>query len=58
MQLNLFNYGIIDATYRENDKKCRLTLAKEPLGMFSPAVFLLAKNGPYTQAISEQYAQT
>jgi len=51
----LFNYGLIDATYRENNKKCKLTLAKQPFSMFIPIVFPMAKNGPYTNAINEQY---
>jgi hypothetical protein len=50
----MFNYGIIDSTYRENKMVCQLTLAKEPVAMFTPAVFVLAKNGPYSKAINEQ----
>ena len=54
-QFNLFNYGLIDSTYRENNKQCRLTLGKTPYSMLSPVVYTLAKNGPYTKAINEQY---
>ena len=43
------------ATYRENGKKCRVTYAKEAISQFSPIAQLMAKNGPYTQAINEQY---
>jgi len=50
----MFNYGIIESNYRENNQKCQLTLAKEPIAMFTPAVFVLAKNGPYSKAINEQ----
>lgn len=54
LQLNIINYGLMDATYRENNKKCKVTLAKEPISMFAPIVQVLAKNGPYTKFISEQ----
>ena len=57
MQLNLINYGLIDATYKENQKKCKITLAKEPIYVFTPAVQVLAKHGPYTKVISQQWVQ-
>ena len=57
-QMNLFNYGIIDETYKKNNKKCQFTLAKKPFEMFTPGVFVLAKNGPYTKATNEQYYLT
>jgi len=51
--LHLFNYPLIDSTYRENGKKCRLTIAKEPISYFASLSYPLAKNGPYSKAISE-----
>ena len=45
---------MVDATYRENDKKCVMTKAKVPLSVNSQVVMNLAKNGPYTKAINEQ----
>ena len=45
---------LIDATYRENGKKCRVTIAKEPVSLFTPACMALGKDGPYTTAINEQ----
>ena len=53
IQLEMFNHALIDATYRENGKKCQLTLAKAPISFFAPIVIPLAKNGPYTKAVSE-----
>ena len=55
IQLDVFNYGIVDATYRENGKKCKLTLGRNPISFFAPVVFPMAKNGPYSKAISEAY---
>ena len=54
-QMDLFNYILINSTYYENNKRCVLTVSKEPVTMFAPIVFGLTKNGPFTQAISEQY---
>jgi len=54
-QFDLFNYGLIDATYQENGNKCRFTLAKEPVSAFYPASFGFAKNGPYTKIINQLY---
>lgn len=48
-------YTVVSQTYYENSKKCVLTLAKEPVAIFSPIAFTMKKNGPYTQAINEQY---
>ena len=42
-----------DSTYRENGNQCRYTLAKEKVGSFTPFVFMLRKNGPYTQVINQ-----
>ena len=44
----------MDAIYRENGKKCGVTYAKEPISQFQPAAMMLAKNGPYTEALSER----
>ncbi len=49
----MFNHALIDATYRDSAKKCLLTLGKIPISFFAPIVCPLAKNGPYTQAVSE-----
>jgi hypothetical protein len=51
----MYNHAVIDFTYRENGKKCKLTLAKEPISFFAPIVLPLAKNGPYTNAVNEAY---
>ena len=51
---DLFTYGIIDALYRENGNKCKVTIGKEPISVFSPGVFGLAKNSPYTKTIDQQ----
>lgn len=53
--MDLFNYILINSTYYDNDKRCVLTVSKEPVTMFALVVFGLAKNGPFTKAISEQY---
>ena len=57
MQYNLYNKGLIDAAYKQNGKKCQLTLAKEPISVFLPTCNPLVKNGPYTTAINEQYTK-
>ena len=54
LQYKIFAYGIIDSTYRENEKKCCLTVAKEPIPVFSPVCMVLQKNGPFTKPINEQ----
>ena len=51
----MFSYGLINAAYKENGKKCKLTLAKEPISVFLPVVYGLTKNGPYTEAFDEQF---
>ena len=47
-------FTIVDQLYRENGKKCVLTVMKQSVPFFSPVVFNLAKNGPYTKAINDQ----
>ena len=55
-QFKLYTFGLINSTYRENGNKCLLTIAKEPASVFSSRVGMgLQKNGPFTQAINEQY---
>ena len=39
-------------------KSASLLWLKKPFEMFTPGVFVLAKNGPYTKAINEQYYLT
>ena len=53
-QPDYLTYIIVNDLYRENNKECVLTVMKEPVPYFSPIVFNLAKNGPYTQAINEK----
>ena len=45
---------MIAETYRDNGKKCCVTLSKQPHDIYNPICFPLAKNGPFTQVISEQ----
>ena len=52
--MDIYTHGLIDATYRENDKKCKLTIGKQPIDVFAPGTFGLTKNGPYTKAVDEQ----
>ena len=55
VQIDVVNYGIIHATYRENKGKCRLTLAKETVGSTPTYVAsLLAKNSPFTENFNKQ----
>ena len=54
-QIDIVNYGLIDATYRQSGKKCRMTLAKETVGYPPFVVALFAKNSPYTEAYNKQY---
>ena len=54
LQLNVYTTRLIYETFKENGNKCRMTFAREPAPLFLPYSFLLAKNGPYTQAINEQ----
>ena len=51
----MFNYPLIDSTYRGNGKKCLLTIGKVPISFFAPIVCPLAINGPYTKAVNEAY---
>lgn len=53
LQLDIIVYGIINAAYRKNGRKCRLTLAKEKIDTYSISQ-ALAKNGPYTKSINQQ----
>ena len=55
MQIEMFNYPLIDSTYRENGKKCLLTKGQVPISFFAPIVCPLAINGPYTKAVNEAY---
>ena len=55
MQIEMFNYPLIDSTYRENAKKCLLTIGQVPISFFAPIVCPLAINGPYTKAVNEAY---
>ena len=50
----MVNFGIIDATYRENGKKCRLTLARETVGYPLFVATLFAKDSPYTDTYNKQ----
>ena len=45
--------NLIDETYKESGNKCRMTFANDPT--FVPIFYstMLAKNGPYTQAVNE-----
>ena len=54
LQIDAINYGIIDATYRENGKKCHSTLVKKDIGQIILIVSPLAKNSPYTKTIDQQ----
>ena len=54
MQISALTRGIVASTYRENGRKCRYTIAKEPVDPFIPIVQLLRKNSPYTQIINQQ----
>ena len=55
MQIDVINYGIIDATYKENGNKCRLTLAKHTVGQVKASVATaLTKHSPYTNVINQQ----
>jgi len=56
--LDVINYALIDATYKESNNQCRLTIAKEPLPVFLPASVGLSKSGIYTKAINEQGVRT
>ena len=52
--MDVVNYGLIDSTYRQNGKKCRMTLAnRETVGSPIFLVALLAKNSPYTEAYNK-----
>ena len=50
----MFNYGIIDSTYKKSGNKCRLTPAREPISFFTPVSFGLTKFGPYTEAFNHK----
>ena len=54
VQLDMVNFGIIDATYRENGKKCRLTLARETVGYPLFVATLFAKDSPYPDTYNKQ----
>ena len=56
-QIDIVNYGLIDATYRQSGKKCRMTLAKETVGYPPFVVALFAKNSPYTEAYNKQWCK-
>ena len=46
---------VIDATYKANGHKCKLTYAQNPItNFFNPFVWAYTKNGPYTKYLNEQ----
>ena len=46
---------VIDATYKANGNKCKLTYAQNSItNFFNPFVWAYTKNGPYTKYLNEQ----
>ena len=52
-QVDIFNNAIVDATYKQNNKKCKLTFAQESITYFSPMTYGFTKNGQYNEAFDE-----
>ena len=51
--MDLFNNVVIDATYKQNNKKCKLTFAQQSFTYFSPMCYGFTKNGPFNEAFDE-----
>ena len=54
--MDLFNNYVIDATYKANGKKCKLTFAQETISYFSPMCYGFIKDGPYSKVLNELYS--
>ena len=55
-QVDIMINVVIDATYKANGHKCKLTYAQNPIPkLFNPICWAYTKNGPYTKYLDEQY---
>lgn len=52
-KVDIFNTVVVDVTYRQNNKKCKLTYAQNAFTYFSPMTYGYAKNGKYNKVFRE-----